>query len=881
MDCSSIMATKVERNTISIAVSSSFSRERTTSSSVSIVADKENVFHEPPKPKSGFEEKKLTTTAVSSDAMEITMNTPPVVSAPKIKLFESMRQKKVASSNTLHQTKDMSLDVSHGPPMRKTTFALLSLADDNSRSPPPQRPSKIGRLNETTVNNADMSMCTAQKRPSVICKSPSKMSTNENSRNRTINFGSDTMNVTQAVRNNDLQESLYPLNATSMEKNRTMGTPKPSAPITNPYLKMFLLGTSDSSDSEIETKETTVSVAKAAVPCDRNVTAYDTQMVESIDLDHSNGAELCEYPAPMKSSSITEPALPKRETIFDQISIDKTLDFAMPQPIVPSHDKENVFVMPATPSFSDSISMTEAPRKVSLSDTVNTVVFNFHRDQIVNSTYRSNDSQLNVSPHLTEELIKDASIVTITPESSILKTDMSKRGTVYCNQSIRDQSTEHSLQNNKSLEMSVQATITPPVAPAAKHRRATCFKSESIDESVVVGNVVHEDGSVRISVSPAEAPPAPINISDDLVHDITTNASPAFIDRPTGDGHRKTIVFENTIVDAEEMAINVNATVHDAHMDLSITITDDHGSGGLRRKTCVFEDEAISVEDLKDVRPVLNSYQHLTMEQTQAVTSFASPSILLPPRMSMENSRPLDEFCQLTFIDDEDLELVDSIDGNDEPYVKKPLKAEINQTNNTLKSLTLQSAIEPVANAFGHRMANRTTSIAGPPPLTQHEQQAFQKSKLSRYSNDHSKEGSIRLSHTADSQDSLPTPAPAPKPVVDRQPKQSNRILEPMPSSSIPKYDVNTTETSYLQNVTVDKQWKDIKLDFSGYEKFRGLATPNDVCNAFVQRCEFLAERVNQLKEAATLNDIPEPQSQDVEAPSMKFLYFNKLAMLR
>lgn len=855
MECSSIIASTTRLGTSSIAISSTFRRDRTIHGNVSIPdAEKENVFY-PSVPKARVDEKP------SSDAMNMTVAGPSKPAA-KIKLFESMRQKKSMASDTVHQSKDMSLDMYSIASNRQTTFAAqsMSILDDASRSPPTRAP-QLNRLNETNVNNADMSVMSAQSRPSVICKSPSKNAANRGHKNHTVNFGSDAMDVTQGVKDhNNLQESRYPLNATVLDQSQMDVLPKPEpkpAVVTNPYLKMFLGETSNSSSTEpLEIK---APVAKATSPGDRNedVTAHEMLEMEtsSLALDHSHGAQLFPYPNPIPANPVTlAPTEAKNQTICDQFSIDKSFDFALPEPVAQVQDKENIFVVPSTPAAGDRKAFvtptTDATARISLSDSINTTVFNFHRDHIVNSTNRSIDSNLETTSQPANEssLAKvslDMSVAPTMPELPLATAQLPvampqlpSRPTIYCNQTIRNETTQVADHDNESIEITNQIPTLMAV-PVLNRRRATCFKNESIDESVIAfDNVAQTNENIKISMSPAPASPMSVTILDDQMN-ISSMAMPS-IDHHRNVAHRKTHVFHNEPICTESTSKELPASA-------------------------------------------LDSYHHLTMEQTQiaspatAAIHTSQPS-LLPPRLSMECSRPLDEFCQLTFIDDDDIaaenmdliETIDSTDGNDDDddcmIVEQTMDMAASRPGSSLNIPPFQSHPSSTSVAFETRLGNSQISLASPLQPSFDEKLAFKKSRILKRSIPSMHDMSMEPSTSA---------------VALNRTDQNRTASKPVPmimqGNSI---DANSTEVSYLHDVTVDKNVKDIKLDFSGYEKFKGLATPADVCNAFVHRCEVFKQKMHYMREAGKTRNTTELQSQNLEAPSLKFLFFNKLAML-
>lgn len=97
-------------------------------------------------------------------------------------------------------------------------------------------------------------------------------------------------------------------------------------------------------------------------------------------------------------------------------------------------------------------------------------------------------------------------------------------------------------------------------------------------------------------------------------------------------------------------------------------------------------------------------------------------------------------------------------------------------------------------------------------------------------------------------------------------------------------------ESSYLLKEVTDIPLSEIKLNFSGYEKLLGLATPEDVFKDFCNRMEQIRRKAQKWEgdrmklengEIDSLdpfsNNDEELVSQNVEAPSWTFLYKNKM----
>lgn len=821
MEFSSIIASV---SSSSMAITSTVCQNRTIHGHVPIDgAEKENVIYPTVSTVRAAEK-----SSAANEAMNIS-SAGPTKAKSKIKLFESVRQMKLSASETLYKSRNMSLEMPANASIRKPALTAKSMIlDDDSRTS--SHPSQLHRMNETNVKNTDMSVILAPTRGSVICKSPRKNPSNRSNTNKTMNFGNDTMDVTQGVRSeNILQESRYPLNAMDFS---FVDVPSKPAAVTNPYLKMFL-GETINNNSVSERECTTP-------PLDnRNVTVPD---MLSIALDQSNCAEMLKCPDAAVSETVA-PINARNGTICDQFSIDESFSFALPNPVAQMHDKENIFL--STPELDDrqrfSAHTSDSAERVSLSETINTTVFNFHRNNIVNSTYCSNDSNVDTSrpPAESTNVTLDGSIAPSSPEIPITIPQLLSQPTIYCDQSILND-TQISDQGNVLIETTIPVS-TPQEAPVSKQRRVTCFKTESIDESMV-DNVVQVNEHTITPMSPEVVP------------------------------------------------LKFNATVHDGRMSISTTptVSIEHHRNAVGRKTQVFNNDPISAETSLNNLPgsALNSYHYLSTEQMG--TASRDTSVILPsstmassmmaPHYSIETSRPLDDFVQLTFIGDEDIEdenmelveTIDSIDGNDDEDVEQINDVTESRRDNSHKMPTLLPRSDSSTIAFETRIGNSRMSLASPMRPSTDEQYAFKKSSL------------LQNTGTTMHIESMAAITPVLSKSINRcSQNRTVRVPETIMAIESNHDDTNITEnSSYLHNVTADKPVKDIKLDFGGYEKFRGLATPNDVCNAFVQRCEMFKQRMHQMRESARTKNIPDPQSQNLEAPSLKFLFFNKLAML-
>lgn len=832
MECTNDLISASSMASASIAISSTFFQDRALRGNNSM--EKENVFHSP---------------ASKVRAVEKPANLSTGDPKSKIKLFQSLREKNVSTSDTIHQSKDISVDMSAIASSKRTTFSThnMSTQNDNVHFSPPFR-----QMDETNVNNADMSIMPSQIHRSVICKSPSKRVAINHRRNQTVNFANDTMDVTVCDKDvNNLQESRYPLNGTSIEPIQLEMSPKRAA-VTNPYLKLFLGGSSTTSDCEKDEMQTDAPAKPSLI---ENVIAHETMPIDvsSIPLDHSTGAEFIEYPFPSRNATTNEAtavipdpihSTAKNATICEQFSIDKSLGFSSLNPVVQMHDdKENVFVVavpapakqPTALDERDAFSVQKndaAATENLLSDTINTTVFNLHRNEIVNSTNRS--MEFSSRPSI------DASLdVDVTPPIPQLP----NRQTIYCNQSLRNEMSHISVVGNESIEISPIVQMPPPVENVvSKQRRVTCSQPSPMDESNIFDNIVQTSESPNIAA--AAAP--------------------------------------------------INTTIHDGQINLCTPVaTIKHNQNVARRKTTVFNNDPISADTILNTLPpsALSSYHHLTMEQTQIASrdtsSISSRPLVVAHHLPYNDSNRVafDEYCQLTFLDedienicDTKMDLVDSeIHEQDDCVIEEQsMDASVLINKNRLTrdalpmhSINIENSLKmptPLAShsnrssAFDMSIGTSRISLASPLPITVNEQHPFKASSL--------------LERSDAEMHNVPTPSTA----VCLNRNDQNRPAHVLQCS--PSIHNSTNEESYLHNVTVDKKVKDLRLDFSGYEKFKGLATPNDVCNAFVQRCELFKQKIHQMKEIAKTKNVPDPESQNLEAPSSKFLFMNKMKML-
>lgn len=118
---------------------------------------------------------------------------------------------------------------------------------------------------------------------------------------------------------------------------------------------------------------------------------------------------------------------------------------------------------------------------------------------------------------------------------------------------------------------------------------------------------------------------------------------------------------------------------------------------------------------------------------------------------------------------------------------------------------------------------------------------------------------------------------PSTKPGTPNAIQCNQNTVMPRLSMNATEKDLNESNASYLHDVTVDKKLSEIKLDFSGYDKFKNLSTPKQVLDAFFHRNRMQMEYLKLSDH--TVNDSFEidEESQNVEAPSALFLYKNKL----
>lgn len=292
-----------------------------------------------------------------------------------------------------------------------------------------------------------------------------------------------------------------------------------------------------------------------------------------------------------------------------------------------------------------------------------------------------------------------------------------------------------------------------------------------------------------------------------------------------------------------------------------------------RRKTKLFDDEAISVDStLNDIRPLDSS--NLLSLPSSSNSSVASKS---KDDTYAAKGLQLDKLAQLTFIDDnqEDLtkmemELVNSSFGmataseEDQEFGMPKLEFSYHKVESKPPSrLTSDHLGSKKESEAGNTFRALEVPQRSPGDDARAvEQILFKKSTLLRRS-------TAAGAEVLDSKSDRKSAAGA-VPKVRR-----SSILSRRDSNTA---DPNRSEVSYLNagNLSTNKRLSEFKLDFSGYDQFDGLATPFDVLRSLVTRTKLIQQEFKQKLEQQKVKGV-EIDSQNVEAPSAKFLFKNKL----
>lgn len=271
----------------------------------------------------------------------------------------------------------------------------------------------------------------------------------------------------------------------------------------------------------------------------------------------------------------------------------------------------------------------------------------------------------------------------------------------------------------------------------------------------------------------------------------------------------------------------------------------------------------------------------------------------------------LEESKQLTFIEDDDeddqicntkLDLALSLESSDiDDFVERKCASITNKSCN-LSKFSLHSEIIDMPSihsekAFSMKGIDETLPVEPmpqfPDTLKVNELQAFKKSSRLRHSN------VFELNTTAEANqsESIVTDKAFDENIsighmknVSMAPISQSSIMQRRSNSIGTNNDAN--ETSYLSKSTADKPLSEIKIDFSGYDKLVGLATPQDVFKDFCNRMDQIKIKAKQCEDERNKfengeiesidpfnsnNNDDDLVSQNVEVPSWTFLYKNKM----
>lgn len=288
--------------------------------------------------------------------------------------------------------------------------------------------------------------------------------------------------------------------------------------------------------------------------------------------------------------------------------------------------------------------------------------------------------------------------------------------------------------------------------------------------------------------------------------------------------------------------------------------------------------------------------------ENEWLTIIKNESIVLndSPLDIQNASAGLEESKQLTFIEDDDeddqicntkLDLASSLEGSE--IVVHQKSASFNHTGINVSKFSLASMnseqLFPVKDTTASMVDESNPSITQ--PLNLNELKAFKKSSRLRHSN---------AFDTNTSTDSCPNESVAKEESLSIHKKDEspdNQIsMGPIGRSSIlqrrSSFGLNNeaNETSFLRKSVADKPLSQLKLDFSGYDQFVGLATPQDVFKDFCNRMDQIKMKAQNWTEQRKKyetgeienldvlnNNSEELVSQNVEAPPWAFLYMNKI----
>lgn len=421
----------------------------------------------------------------------------------------------------------------------------------------------------------------------------------------------------------------------------------------------------------------------------------------------------------------------------------------------------------------------------------------------------------------------------------------SNRITCYNNASI-DQSVEF-LENEMQLENIVEPKLT-------SSRRATNYipvdlkdtiiKDESVEIISCVSKIPSE--SIEILQSPKNFVAPLKSISSRRATTYAHTAIDDTINLQTETDRRLTSYEkENMNCSIAENKTNYPTTSHRSNMistdSMSIESFDktkpSTSTNILKpyRSTEIFANDVIGVDStLNSIKPS-ESYNQFSFPSSNN-SSFAS-------KLKNDTKTLNGTFRDLAFlnnnqIDDEALDLVNSSYNNQMP--------KLNETSIDSFNLKMPSPMQPI-NFNDDRLAA--------------EHIAFKKSTKLRRSN----APPVFETQESDKRESIENFIP--------MLKSRSSILTRRESNTT---DPNKSEISFLSKSATSDSKYEIKLDLSGYEKFKGLATPLDVLKNFRTQTEITLQNLKQQLEQQKIK-VEDPNSQNVPAPSYRELCLNKL----
>lgn len=426
--------------------------------------------------------------------------------------------------------------------------------------------------------------------------------------------------------------------------------------------------------------------------------------------------------------------------------------------------------------------------------------------------------------------------------------------------------------------------------------------------------------------------------------DITNNSGDEQMrdaDRKSGaqDLRRGTVLLHATIQNETNTttAANGNNTMTIEISDTSIELphtdapTMFSNMGNSRRKTCVEEmpmvlqpiqkanerkASNIMTQSILQITPIkiddsinekLPNPDSQRDKENKRLTTIRNETIALDdsPIGNASVSFGLEGSKQLTFIDDDDeddqicntkLDLAISLDGS----LGSDINDLVHRKNASFDRRSVDISKFSLASMNSEHMyelkdAAQELAEQNPPPLpsamTLNELEAFKKSNRLRHSNVFD----INVSTETNPNETAPDDEVF-RPVHKKDASPDNRIsMGPVGRSSIllrrssigSNHDAN--ETSFLSKSVANKPLNELKLNFSGYDQFIGLATPQDVFNDFCNRMNQIQLKAQawteerrklengEIDSVYDNNNDEALVSQNVEAPSWASLYINKI----